>query len=74
MTSPECASTFCVDGVCCDSAGAGPLQKCNLPGQAGTCASTAAPAPALTVWGLLVAAFLLASVAAFALRRRVHRH
>jgi hypothetical protein len=46
--------------------------RCNLPGQVGTCASAAAaaPAPALTRPGLLVAALLLTGVAAFALRYR----
>jgi hypothetical protein len=72
-TPGQCASTFCADGVCCDSACTDPLMRCNLPGQAGTCASTAAEAPTLTPWGLLAAALLLAGVAAFALRRRIQR-
>jgi hypothetical protein len=67
----QCASTFCVDGVCCDTACTAPGEQCNLAGQIGTCASTAAPAPALTPWGLLVAAVLLISVAGFALRHRM---
>jgi hypothetical protein len=45
--------------------------QCNLPGQRGTCASTAAAAPTLTPWGLLAAALLLTGVAAFALRYRM---
>jgi hypothetical protein len=45
--------------------------RCNLAGQAGTCASTAADAPTLTLWGLLTASILLTGVAGFALRRRM---
>jgi hypothetical protein len=45
--------------------------RCNLAGQVGTCASAAAAAPTLTPWGLIVAAILLMSVAAFALRYRI---
>jgi hypothetical protein len=42
-TSPtQCASAFCVDGVCCDTACDGPQEQCNLPGERGTCVSTAA--------------------------------
>jgi hypothetical protein len=33
----ECASTFCVDGVCCDSACDGSCEACNLTGKEGTC-------------------------------------
>jgi len=69
----QCSSTFCADGVCCDTACTGPLEQCDLPGQAGTCASTAAGAPALTPWGLLAAAAVLAGVAGLTLRRRLLR-
>jgi hypothetical protein len=68
---PACASGNCVDGICCDTACTGPLMRCNLAGQLGTCASAAASAPTLTPWGLIVAALLLAGVAAFALRYRM---
>jgi hypothetical protein len=71
MASQCAAPGFCVDNVCCDTACTEPLEKCNLSGQGGTCVSAAAPAPALTRWGLLVAAILLVSVAAFALRHRM---
>jgi hypothetical protein len=67
----QCATGFCVNGVCCNTACTGPLMRCNLPGQVGTCASAAASAPTLTPWGLLVAALLLASIAGLALRRRM---
>lgn len=70
---PACASGFCVDLVCCDSACAAPGEQCNLAGQRGTCASVTAPAPALTPRALVFAAALLAVVAAFALRRRAAR-
>jgi hypothetical protein len=70
-TPSQCSTGFCVDRVCCDTACTDPLMQCNLPGQRGTCASTAAPAPALTPWGLLAAAVVLASIAGFALRRRL---
>jgi hypothetical protein len=33
----ECASGFCVDGVCCQSACAGPCEACDLPGSMGSC-------------------------------------
>ena len=33
----ECASSFCVDGVCCDKICNGACQSCNLPNLAGTC-------------------------------------
>jgi hypothetical protein len=70
-TPSQCGTGFCVDGVCCDIACTGLQEQCNLAGQRGTCASTTAPAPTLTPWGLLVAALLLSGVAAFALRQRM---
>jgi len=33
----ECASGFCVDGVCCNGGCEGTCQKCNLSGSIGTC-------------------------------------
>jgi MYXO-CTERM domain-containing protein len=44
--------------------------QCNLSGQRGTCASTAAGAPALTPRMLLFALVVLGALAAVALRRR----
>jgi hypothetical protein len=35
----ECASNFCVDGVCCSSACSGQCQACNLTGSVGSCAN-----------------------------------
>jgi len=66
----QCATGFCASGVCCDTACTAPLEQCNLPGHGGTCAGTAAPSPALTPWGLVAAALVLAGIAAVALRRR----
>jgi hypothetical protein len=37
MVGSECASTFCVDGVCCNSSCTGPCRKCSLPTTVGTC-------------------------------------
>jgi len=45
--------------------------RCNLPEQVGTCANAAASAPALTPWGLLIAALVLTGVAGFVLRHRM---
>jgi hypothetical protein len=70
----QCATGSCADGVCCNTACDQPLQRCNLPGQVGTCASAVAPAPALTPWGLLAAGLLLVCVASFALRHRLRDH
>jgi hypothetical protein len=35
--SAQCASSFCVDGVCCANACVGPCRSCNQPGSDGTC-------------------------------------
>ena len=70
-TPSQCSTGFCANGVCCNSACTDPLMRCNLAGQVGTCASTAAEAPTLTPWGLIVAGMLLTGVAAFALRHRM---
>lgn len=70
-TPSQCSTGFCVDAVCCDSACTDPLKRCNLPGEGGTCAGPAATAPALSPWGLLIAAVSLAGLGAFALRHRM---
>jgi hypothetical protein len=36
-TGPQCASGFCVDGVCCDTACNGSCVSCALTGKVGTC-------------------------------------
>ena len=40
----ECESSQCVDGVCCESACAGPCLACNLPSSPGQCLKVAAGA------------------------------
>jgi len=72
-TPAQCATDFCVDGVCCNTACNGPMEQCNLPGQAGTCVHTAAGAPTLTPWGLIAVALGLAGIGALTLRRRIRR-
>lgn len=66
----ECASTFCVDGVCCNEICDQPGEFCNLPGNAGTCSMPTAPAPTLRGPWLAVTVLLLAAIALFALRAR----
>lgn len=66
----HCDSTFCADGVCCDSACDDPLAQCNLSGQVGTCAAVAASAPAASHTALLVMLGVLISAAFVALRLR----
>jgi len=68
-TPAECATGFCVDGVCCNAACNDAFGRCDLPGQRGTCAGIA-PAPMLAPRAIAVAAALLIGVAGFALRRR----
>ena len=64
----QCASGFCVDSVCCDTECTGSGQRCAVPGQVGTCV-TAAPAPTLSIRGLLIAALLLIGTGVLALVR-----
>jgi hypothetical protein len=42
----DCASGFCVDGVCCDRACTATCESCNQSGKAGTCTAIASGAPA----------------------------
>jgi hypothetical protein len=67
----QCVTGHCADGVCCDTACDQPLEQCNLPGQVGTCANTAAAAPAASSTGLLLMLGVLvgAGFAAFRARR-----
>jgi hypothetical protein len=64
---PDCASTFCVDGVCCNSACDQPGEACDIPGRQGICA-VPAPAPALSSGALAAAVALLLAIGALALR------
>ena len=67
---PQCASGFCVDGVCCGSACDGDAEQCNLPGQVGVCGSLAAPVPALSLAALAVALLALIGISARRWQRR----
>jgi len=74
-TPAQCAAPgFCVDNVCCNAPCTSPLQRCDLPDELGSCVAAAAPAPALTPWGLIAVALLLVSAGAFTLRRRMRGH
>jgi hypothetical protein len=66
----DCISGNCVDDVCCDTACDGPEEACNLPGNEGTCSSIAAPAPAASPTGLVLAGLALLAVAAYRFARR----
>jgi hypothetical protein len=44
-TGAECASGFCSEGVCCNSACTGSCRSCNLAGAIGTCQPVPAGAP-----------------------------
>jgi len=68
--SGQCVSTFCVDGVCCNTACDQPLQSCNLPGAVGTCSGTTAEAPSLSRSGVGLSLLMLSGVAVWALARR----
>lgn len=66
----DCISGNCVDDVCCDTVCDQPEQACNLPGNEGVCSSIAAPAPAASPTGLLIAGLLLVVIAAVGFARR----
>jgi hypothetical protein len=66
-TSPsECSSTFCVDGVCCNTACNQPFDTCNAPPAPGTCVQVA-PAPPVSRRGLFAGLALLTLIGAAAL-------
>lgn len=71
----QCTTTFCVDGVCCDTSCTDPLHDCNVPGSVGHCIPHA-PAPVVSRHGIVVAVLLLALVGGLSLRRalRAPRH
>jgi hypothetical protein len=66
----DCQSGFCASGVCCNVACDQPFQQCNLPGRAGLCSSTGAPAPAVSRPGLFLGVVPLTGVGVLALARR----
>jgi hypothetical protein len=69
----DCASDYCVDGVCCDTACNGPAESCNQDGHEGTCSPLPAPAPPLSRKGLFSVIALLTAfgVLSFSRRRRL---
>jgi hypothetical protein len=72
-------------GLCdqlCSATGCSSISEASCPGAetvgcgggaacVPTCASTAASAPTLTPWGLIIGSLVLASIAGLALRRRI---
>ncbi len=66
MSGGECSSTFCVDGVCCNTACNRPFDTCNAPPAPGTCVQIA-PAPPVSRRGLVAGLALLTMVGAAAL-------
>ncbi len=69
-TPSQCASTFCVDGVCCDTICDQVNEFCNLPASPGTCTVPHAAAPALQGVGFFVALVLLIAIGGLAVRSR----
>jgi|GEM_PF-1711777 len=43
LTSGECSSNVCADGVCCNVACDGQCESCNLPASKGTCSPSTTP-------------------------------
>lgn len=71
MDTSQCAAgLFCTDGVCCTSRCDGPLERCDVPPDVGTCTNVVAPAPALSPSGIWIGIGTLLAVAAAALWRR----
>lgn len=66
----DCSTTFCVDGVCCDTQCSGPDQVCDRPPDVGVCVTPPQVAPAVSPAGLLVALAVLIAMGGAALWRR----
>lgn len=64
----QCTSTFCADGVCCNTACDLDVQVCDVPGSVGTCTDIA-PAPAVTYRGMLIVGILLIGIGIFGIKR-----
>ncbi len=70
LVGTQCLSTFCADGVCCDTACTGGNVRCDIPPSPGTCtAIPQAPAPTMSPLALLLGIGLLAVLAAWTMRR-----
>jgi hypothetical protein len=65
VNNSECASTYCVDSVCCMDPACPPSESCNVQGHAGMC-TRLSPAPALSAWAQL---FVGTALLVFAWRR-----
>jgi hypothetical protein len=72
LTGPQCASTFCVQGVCCNDICSAPGQSCTLPGSIGTCTNQS-PAPVMSPWALMLTIGILSLLAWRRLRVRDER-
>jgi hypothetical protein len=67
----DCISGNCVDDTCCVDPSCPPGQSCGVSGSAGLCAADiAAPAPTLSLGGLLLGLASLLGVGAAAVFRR----
>jgi len=83
IVGSECASTFCVTGVCCDRACNQPNERCDLAGSSGVCtaqiAAAPAPAPALGNGAIAMSMLLLLAIGGLSIgrlslrARRAHR-
>src|SRR5262245_18515058 len=62
----DCASTHCVEGICCNSLCNRPFETCNAPQAPGTCVQVA-PAPPVSRRGLFAGLALLTMIGAAAL-------
>lgn len=74
MDPAQCASTFCVTGVCCDRACDQPNERCNLAGSQGICTVPSAPAPALSGTWLVAGILVLLAIGGLSVRSRRARH
>jgi len=64
----QCASTFCVDGVCCNVACTEPIRSCNLPGSVGLCRLQSGVVPAASPAGVIALSVVLAAIGIATLR------
>ncbi len=62
ISGPQCASTFCASGVCCNAPCTEPNQACNLPNSAGFCRPLGGEVPAASHMGLVALCVLLAAI------------
>jgi hypothetical protein len=65
----QCASQFCVGGVCCNGVCALSHQTCTAPGHVGMCQTLSAEVPAASSRGVVVLGVVLAALALARLSR-----